>query len=436
MSWPYDFDKKYSRDSRFLLESANNTVKNSNLNILPRRIVLMQKILKKSILAAAAASLIVSTAQADTKVGIILGFTGPLESLTPSMAHGAEMAFKEVSDSGKLMNGEAILPVRADSTCIDSSAATTAAERLVNSDNVVAIMGADCSGVTGAIAKNVGAVNGVAMISPSATSPGLSTIDDNGIFFRTAPSDDRQGQLLAQIVKARGIDTLAVTYTNNDYGKALAESFTNAFEKLDGQVSISAAHEDGKADYSAEVGALSASGAKELAVFGYVDQGGRGIIQSALDTDAFDRFILADGMISNSLLTVDGDLSGSFGTGPGSQSSGAEIFNTLASDVGLDGTGMFVAHSYDAAALIALAIQAGGSDDRASIVSNIMNVANAPGTVILPGELANGLEILANGGSVNYEGATSIEFDANGDTSGSYKELEIGSGKFNIIKYH
>ena len=59
-------------------------------------------------------------------------------------------------------------------------------------------MGADCSGVTGAIASNVAVPNGVVMISPSATSPGLTTLDDKGLFFRTAPSDARGGQILAE----------------------------------------------------------------------------------------------------------------------------------------------------------------------------------------------------------------------------------------------
>ena len=36
------------------------------------------------------------------KMGIILGFTGPIESLTPAMAASAELAFKEASDSGSL----------------------------------------------------------------------------------------------------------------------------------------------------------------------------------------------------------------------------------------------------------------------------------------------------------------------------------------------
>ncbi|PPR43606.1 MAG: hypothetical protein CFH21_00737, partial [Alphaproteobacteria bacterium MarineAlpha5_Bin11] len=173
-----------------------------------------------------AAAIILSSATAvsagNIRVGVILGFTGPIESLTPTMADSAELAFKEASDSGKLLGGgNYIVPMRADSTCIDADAATAAAERLITSDEVVAIYGADCSGVTTAIANNVAVPNGVSMISPSATSPALTTINDNGLFFRTAPSDARGGQVLAAITKDRGVSSVAITYTNNDYGKGL-----------------------------------------------------------------------------------------------------------------------------------------------------------------------------------------------------------------------
>jgi branched-chain amino acid transport system substrate-binding protein len=396
----------------------------------------MQNTFQKTLLATAAATLIAGAAHAEIKVGVILGFTGPIESLTPTMADSAELAFAEASNSGLLLGGETITAVRADSTCVDASAATAAAERLVNSDGVVAIMGADCSGVTGAIAKNVGAPNGVAMVSPSATSPGLSSIDDNGVFFRTAPSDARQGVVLADVTMARGIDTVAVTYTNNDYGKGLADAFATAYRAAGGTITIEAAHEDGKADYSAEVGALSASGAEELVVLGYVDQGGRGIIQASLDSGAFDRFILADGMIGDSLLDVDGGIEGTFGTLPGSESAGAAMFNDVAAAAGLDGTAPYAAQSYDAGALLALAMQSAGSADRAGIVAHLTNVANAPGEIILPGELAKGLQILADGGQINYEGATNVEFDVNGDPAGSYKEQEVKGGSFTTIKVH
>ena len=88
------------------------------------------------------------------------------------MAASAELALKEASDSGKLPGGLTLTPVRGDSTCIDAAAATTAATNLVTNEGVAAIMGADCSGVTTAIANNVAIPNGVVMVSPSATSPG------------------------------------------------------------------------------------------------------------------------------------------------------------------------------------------------------------------------------------------------------------------------
>ena len=146
--------------------------------------------MKKLLAATAATALMATTAfsggHSNIKIGVILGFTGPIESLTPPMGDGAEFAMKEVTDSGKLLGGASVTSVRADSTCIDAAAATAAAERLITSDGVKGIMGADCSGVTGAILANVALANGVVMISPSATSPGLSTAEDNGLFFRTA----------------------------------------------------------------------------------------------------------------------------------------------------------------------------------------------------------------------------------------------------------
>ena len=201
-------------------------------------------------------------------------------------------------------------------------------------------------------------------------------------------------------------------------------------------MSIIAAHEDGKADYSAEVGALSASGSKHLAVFGYIDQGGKGIIQASVDLDAFSNFIMADGMVGESIIEAIGkDLDGAIATLPGG-SSGSEAFAKYASAHGVSGDGPFVPESYDAAALIILAIQAAGSADRAAIQSKMMMVANAPGKKIGPGELDKALKIIAAGGDVDYQGATNVEFNDVGEVFGTYKELEVGNGKWNTIKIH
>jgi branched-chain amino acid transport system substrate-binding protein len=379
-------------------------------------------------------SLLSTSAFAEIKVGIILGFTGPIESLTPAMRDSAKLAFQEASDSGALLGGETITVLEGDSTCVDSAAAQSVAEGQV-SQGVAAIMGADCSGVTGAIASNVAVPNGVVMISPSATSPGLTTLDDKGLFFRTAPSDARGGQILADITKDRGIKSVAITYTNNDYGKGLADVYEAAVKAHGISVTAVAAHEDGKADYSAEVGVLASAGGDAVAVIGYLDQGGKGIIQGSIDSGAFDTFILSDGMIGNSLTDAFGkSLNKSFGSLPGSTGKGAGIFTKVASAAGIDSSGPYTGESYDAAALIVLAIQAGGSADRASIAKNVMAVANGPGKKIYPGQLKKGLDLLAKGKAIDYEGATGVTFTDVGEAVGSFLEKEIKYGKFKTKK--
>ena len=391
--------------------------------------------MKKLIIAAFLfASTITVNALADIKMGIILGFTGPIESLTPAMRDSAKLAFKEASDSGSLLGGKTITVLEGDSTCVDSAAAQAAATQLV-SDGVVAIMGADCSGVTGAIATNVAVPNGVVMISPSATSPGLTDLDDKGLFFRTAPSDARGGQILADITNDRGVKSVAVTYTNNDYGKGLADVYAAAAKAHGIEVTAVAAHEDGKADYSAEVATLASAGGDAVAVIGYLDQGGKGIIQASLDSGAFDTFILSDGMIGDSLTDAFGkDLNKSFGSLPGSTGKGATVFTDVAKAGGIDSSGPYTGESYDAAALIVLAMQAGGNADRATIAKNVMAVANGPGKKIYPGELKKALDLLAKGKGVDYEGATGVNFTDVGEAFGSFLEKEVKGGKFKTKK--
>ncbi|WP_102223247.1 ABC transporter substrate-binding protein [Acidimangrovimonas sediminis] len=399
----------------------------------------MKKLLLASAAVALGASMGATGAMAkDVKMGIILGFTGPLESITPAMAASAEMAISEVNASGKFMDGDKIVPDRGDSTCIDATAATATAERLVTADHIAGIMGADCSGVTGAILQNVARPNGVVMISPSATSPALSTAPDDGLFFRTAPSDARQGQVMADVILAKGIKSVAVTYTNNDYGKGLADSFKAAYEKGGGKVTIVVPHEDGKADYSAEVGSMASAGGDMLVDVGYVDQGGKGIVQAALDSGAFSKFFFPDGMYGDTLLKTFGkQLDGSMGSVPGTDSPGAKDFLDLAKKAkpAFDGTSSYTGESYDAAALMMLAMQAAKSTDPKVYKDKIMDVANGPGEKIYPGQLGKGLELLSEGKKIDYVGATNVSLVGEGDAKGNFKIYDYKDGKRETLEY-
>lgn len=393
--------------------------------------------MKKLLLASAACVLVSGAAGAEEiKLGISLGLTGPLESIAPAIQKGAELAMKEVSDSGKLLDGSTVVPVVADNTCVDAAASVAAVERLVTSEGVKGIMGGMCSGETIASLEKVGVPNGVVMISPSATSPALSTLDDKGFFFRTSPSDARQGEVMTDIVLEHGIKSVAVTYTNNDYGKGLADSFAEAYKAKGGTVTMVAAHDDGKADYSAEVAALAAAGGDALVVAGYADQGGSGVIQGALDTGAFSTFVLPDGMVNTVLAEKFGDqLETSFGQNPSSEGEGKDKFVAAATAAGFDGTSAYSGEAYDASALMMLAMQAAKTSDPKVYKDKIMEVANAPGEKIYPGDLGKALELIAAGTDVDYVGATAVEFVEPGESTGVYREVDFKGGKLNVVGF-
>lgn len=392
--------------------------------------------MKKLLAATAASALFAGMAGAeDVKIGVVTGFTGGIESLAGSIAAGAEAAINEVNASGLFLDGTNVVAVRGDDTCGDAAAATAAAEKLVTSDGVAGIIGGSCSGVTGAMLQNVAIPNGVAMISPSATSPALSTVEDNGLFFRTAPSDAREGEIAADILLERGFKTAALTYSNTDYGKGLAESIQKAYEAKGGKITISAAHEDGKADYSAEVGALASAGGDILIVAGYLDQGGAGIIRASVDTGAFSVYELPGGMIGDALTTnIPEGLEGSFGQVPGNDSPGLKKLGELSGGA-FDVSSPYTPESYDAAALMLLAMQAAGSTKSADYAGKIMDIANAPGEPIGPGELAKALELIKAGTDIDYVGGSAVELIGPGESAGNYREIEVKGNKIETVKY-
>ncbi len=394
--------------------------------------------MKKSLLSCIAFALISSCALADTvKIGMLLDFTETSEPEASAIVMGGELAVTEVANSDLFLNGRSVVPVRGDSTCTNKERAITNAERMIRADRVHAIIGGSCSDTTMAILEQSAITSGILMISPSATSPALSKIEDDGLFFRTVPSDSRQSEVMAMILSRRNIKSVAVAYIDNYYGKGLATGFLSAYEASGGTVTTVVPLKVGQSNYSSEADELAAAGGELLTLFSYPDHGGKEIVQRSLDNNAFDTFMFPDGMVGNTITDHFGNaISGSFGTIPGADTQGRKILIQLASNHDFDASGAFVAETYDATALVLLAMQSAGSSDSAIFKSHIERVANEPGVKIGPGELVRAMKILADGGQVNYVGATSLELIDGGEPSGSYREMEVRNGQFETVAIH
>ncbi|WP_075880560.1 ABC transporter substrate-binding protein [Vreelandella massiliensis] len=392
---------------------------------------------KRILASAVAASTLALTgvANAEVKVGFLGGFTGPIETLTPPVYDAAQLAMQHVNEHGGILGGEEVTMPSGDTTCSDASAASNAADRLVNSENVTAIVGALCTGATIAAANNAAIPGGVVMVSPASTAPAVSELDDDDLVFRTVPSDAFQGEALAKMLLEKGIEEVAVTYVNNDYGRGLADAFVATYEAEGGTVAENLAHEDNRADYRAELGTLAATGVPNLVVLAYGDTSGQTVVRQAYESGMFTQYIGADGMVISGLLDGVGVevLNDNFiATRPGNPDSpGTQRFEELAEAGGISHEAVFAGQGYDAAFLLALAIEQNGSAEREGLSEALRSVATAPGEVILPGEWEKAVELIAAGEEINYEGASgSHEFDENGDVPGIVEEMAVEDGEF------
>ena len=176
---------------------------------------------------------------------------------------------------------------------------------------------------------------------------------------------------------------------------------------------------------------LAAAGGDAVAIFTEFEQDGERLIKSILDSGAFEKFILSDRMINESTEKKFGKLiNNSFGIIPGSNSKNINLLYKIAQKNNIETSGPFIGESYDAAAVIVLALQEKNFKSNKNLSKNIMSVSNSPGTKIYPGEIVKGLKLLKKGKKIDYEGATNVEFDLNGDALGTFLEKEVSRGKF------
>ncbi len=391
----------------------------------------MRTLFKGSLVAIAAASAIAAPAAAEVKLGSLSAITGPIPELVADIVDAERAAVADINANGGVL-GDTLSLVVADSQC-DAKAAVDAANKLVNVEQVVAIAGAICSGGTIGAVEAVTVPAGVVSVSPSATSPAITGLDDKDLVFRTAPSDAYQGVALAGLARSMGYSKLAVTYANDDYNAGLGQVFIEAFKAAGGTITAEQVHEPNKPSYRSELATLSGGGAEALALFAYYDGSGLTILRQSLENDLFSKFVGADGIMADAVIeelgadSLAGNLVATTPTSDedaGSYKAYAEIFSAT----GGNPAAPFAAQGYDAVMLLALAIEHSGGTDRDGILSSLRAIAAPPGKIVGPGDWAEAVKLIAAGTDINYEGAAgSADFDENGDVSGLYRKNEVGS---------
>jgi branched-chain amino acid transport system substrate-binding protein len=385
----------------------------------------------------AASSATQAQAQQKLKIGAVMALTGSLSAYGETSLNGVKLAIEEINKAGGVLGQPVELVVGDDQT--SPQAGVDAAQKLVSIDKVHAIIGALSSGSTIPIASTVTSKAGIPQISGASTSPVITTLADNDVLFRTVPSDAAQGIAMAQVAKEMKIANVSVIYLNNDYGKGLAESFSNAFKATGGKIASMAPYAEKQASYRGELQKAAQGKPDALVLIAYPGDG-IPILRQGLEGGFFSKFLFSDGMKAPEVVKAIGQkfLATSAGTAPEAMSDSptAKSFaDAYKAKFGELPPKPYIDAFYDATILIGLAAEKAKSTDGKAIIKALREVANAPGEKVGPGAFAKAKQLLAQGKDVDYVGAAgNPEFDKNGDVTGTFSHWVFKDDTVRTIK--
>jgi ABC-type branched-subunit amino acid transport system substrate-binding protein len=360
----------------------------------------------------------------ELKVGTILPQSGGLAFLGPPEEAGVALAVKEINDAGLGINVEAIFRDSGDTT---TDTATVSVTDLLSQD-VSAIIGAASSGVSLTVIDQITGA-GVIQFSPANTSAAFTDYDDKGLFFRTAPSDTLQGEVLGNLIAEDGRATLGILALNDAYGTGLAEYTTEAFEAAGGEVVATELFNEGDASFDAQISAVTAENPDAIAIISF-DQAK--VLTPALVGGGYpgEDLYFVDGNLADFSADFEpGLITGAKGTLPGLDTATLGDFTDRLLEIDPNLTDYsYAAESYDAVMAIAIAAYAANSTDPADIASYLRQISGGTGEGETVSDFASAAALIAEGKQVDFDGYSGpITFDENGDPT----DATIGIYEYN-----
>lgn len=377
-------------------------------------------------------------ADCDITVGLVMELTGPAGAYGQAGAKSVEMAFRDFNEAGGVGGCKLVTDTRDSQS--QGNVAVDQATQLVNIKKVPVIIGGIISSVSIPILTSVTAPAGVVQVSPASSSPTLTALGKdgktNGVFFRTITSDALQGTAAAKYAIDQGLKKLAIIHVNNDFGVNMVKEFADAYKKLGGTITSTTPYNEKQASYSAEASAAMTGEPEALYLVSYPVDGAT-IARAWISGGGAQKFLLNDGMNSAEFIDAVGAqyLNEAYGSSSGTSKTASTDYFYGAYEAfsgGIKPDAPAADRSYDAGAIVALAIAKAGKADAAAIKAAIPEVVAVDGTPIHAGkdEFAKALALIKDGKPIKYEGVIGpVSFDRYGDITGPFRLWKITDGK-------
>ena len=347
-------------------------------------------------------------------IGTLLPQTGNLAFLGPPEFAGVNLAVKEINEAGGVLDND-VVHIEGDSGDTQQDIANPTVDRLLAA-NVDVIVGAASSGVSFTVIDKITSA-GVVHYSPANTSPKFTDYDDNGLYFRTAPSDVLQGRILGETVLADGCTEVGLLALQDPYGEGLSENVGAAVTGGGGSLTPEEPifYDPAASNFDAQVNELKAANPGCVVLIGFEESAKvMGSMVSAGIGPQETPLYLVDGNLSNTIGDdlPPGTLEGTKGSLPGAEATPEFRERLLEVDPDLKDYA-YAAESYDAVITSALAAIAAGSDAGEAIAAELPGVTR-DGTECTTFEECKTL--LDDGEDIDYNGISGpIELSEKGD---------------------
>ncbi|WP_022889768.1 ABC transporter substrate-binding protein [Agromyces italicus] len=350
------------------------------------------------------------------KVGQLAPQSGTLAVLGPPQIAAAQLAVDDINAADLGITLELVLRDEGDTTIDVSTGSVTD----LLSQEVSAITGAAASAQTRNVYEQVTSA-GVVMMSPSNTGLDLSTIDDNGLYWRTAPSDLLQGEVLGNLVADDGNSTLGVIYQNDAYGTGFADATKTAFESAGGEVVAESSFNTGDTNFTTQIADVTAQNPDAIVLITFNEV--LTIIPELVGGGfAGDKIYLTDGnRLDFSESFAPGLITGAKATTPGLDLASLGDFTERLLEIDPSLTDFtYAAESYDNIVLFALAAYAANDTAGQSIADYLTQISGTTGGGEKVTDFESAAALLAEGEQIDYDGLSGpITFDENGDPTGA-----------------
>ncbi len=366
-------------------------------------------------------------------VGSILPTEGSFGALGLSIQNAIELAVTDINEVG-LGSGRRIGVVACDSSgMLDQG--LEAARYLVEARGVPAIIGPAFSGIFIEATTQVTVPAGVMTISPSATSPLIGDLDDNGLAWRTAASDEFQGVAISDLVRARGLARVIALGKGDAYGRGLLGKVNENIGVELGEAGYWSAEYDDPGtvmnpDYATPIiealNRIPAPGAVLLLGTNEVSEMMR-LFEAEFErtntaTSARPRYILADGGKSTDTLDVVDQAPNLMARIEGTEADhrAEPLFRAWSLRYQQrfgQAPGIYNTNSYDATFLLAYAAMTvgGGIEPTGRQLADAMARVSDLGAQVInagPADLGRGRQLLTAGSNINYNGVSGpLNFD-------------------------